>query len=45
MEYQRFILDIYVRLHQELALVLKELTAQELNYQPTPQSNSIGWLA
>ena len=45
MEYQQFILDIYIRLHQELALVLKGLTVQELNYQPTPQSNSIGWLA
>ena len=45
MEYQQFILDIYIRLHRELATVLKDLTKQELNYQPTPQSNSIGWLA
>ena len=45
MEYQRFILDIYIRLHQELALVLKGLSEQELNYQPTSQSNSVGWLA
>jgi hypothetical protein len=44
MEYRQFILDIYNRLGQELKLVLKDLTNQELNYQPTPQSNSIGWL-
>ena len=44
MEYQQFILDIYIRLHRELTTVLKGLTEQELNYQPTPQSNSIGWL-
>jgi hypothetical protein len=45
MEYQQFILDIYVRLKYEMELVLKDVTNEELNYQPTPQSNSIGWLA
>lgn len=45
MNYEQFILDIYVRLFQESELVLKGLTTDELNYQPRPQSNSIGWLA
>ena len=45
MEYQQFILDIYIRLYQELTVVLEGLTQQDLNYQPGPQSNSIGWLA
>ena len=45
MNYEQFILDIYVRLFQELELVLKGLTADELNFQPNPRSNSIGWLA
>ena len=45
MEYEQFILYIYVRLFQEFKLVLKELTTEELNYQPDSHSNSIGWLA
>ena len=45
MNYEQFILNIYIRLFQELELVLKGLTIEELNYQPGPQSNSIGWLA
>jgi hypothetical protein len=44
MTYEQFILDIYVRLFQEFELVLKGLTSEELNYQPNPHSNSIGWL-
>ena len=44
MNYEQFILDIYVRLFQEFELVLKGLTNEELNYQPNPHSNSIGWL-
>ena len=44
MNYEQFILDMYVRLFQELEQVLKGLTIDELNIQPTPQSNSIGWL-
>jgi hypothetical protein len=45
MKYEQFILDIYARLYRELELVLKDLTIEELNYQPAPHSNSIGWLA
>ena len=44
MNYEQFILDIYVRLFQEMELVLKGLTAEELNYRPGLQPNSIGWL-
>jgi hypothetical protein len=45
MNYEQFILDIYVRLYQEFELVLKDLTVKELSYQPTLQSNRVGWLA
>jgi hypothetical protein len=45
MNYEQFILDIYIRLFHELEQVLKGLTPDELNYRPAPQSNSIGWLA
>ncbi len=45
MEYNQFILDIYIKLYQELETVLKDLTVEELNYQPRSHSNSIGWLA
>jgi hypothetical protein len=44
MNYEQFILNIYIRLFQELELVLKGLTTDELNFQPGPRSNSIGWL-
>jgi hypothetical protein len=43
-KYEQFILDIYARLLHEVELVLKDLTVEELNYRPGPQSNSIGWL-
>jgi hypothetical protein len=36
---------MYVRLKYEMELVLKDITNEELNYQSTSQSNSIGWLA
>ena len=45
MKYEQFILDIYIRLYDELGLVMKDLSIEELNFQPKPQSNSIGWLA
>lgn len=44
MKYEQFVLDIYARLFHEAELVLKDLTEEELNYRPGPQSNSIGWL-
>ncbi len=45
MNYEQFFLDVYVRLFEELELVLKDLTEEEINFQPKPHSNSIGWLA
>jgi hypothetical protein len=44
MEYNQFILDIYVRLFKEYEMVLKGTTLEELNYRAGPQSNSMGWL-
>jgi hypothetical protein len=44
-DYKQFILNIHIRLFEELELVLKGLTDEELNYQPETHSNSIGWLA
>jgi hypothetical protein len=44
MKYEQFVLDIFLRLRKELELVLENLTVEEMNYQPKPYSNSIGWL-
>jgi hypothetical protein len=44
MKYEQFVLDIYVRLFEEVEIVLKDLSIEDLNYQPGSQSNSIGWL-
>ena len=45
MEWQQLITDIYVRMSQELELTLDGLTVGDLNQQPCPDCNSIGWLA
>ena len=45
MEWQQLIMDIFVRISQELEEVLEGLTVDELNQQPRPDCNSIGWLA
>ena len=42
---KQFVLDIYAKLFQEFEHTLQGLTQEELNFQPGPQSNSIGWLA
>jgi hypothetical protein len=44
MKLQEFTLDIFSRIQQELEQVLNGLTAEDLNYQPKRESNSIGWL-
>jgi len=44
MKYEQFVLDIFLRLRNELEMVLEGLTVEEMNYQPKPHSNSIGWL-
>jgi hypothetical protein len=45
MDYKQFIIDIYSRLFQEFEIVLQGLSVEDLDYQPQPQLNSIGWLA
>ena len=44
MNLQKFVLDIYNRRYQELAQTVNGLTTEQLQYQPKPESNSIGWL-
>lgn len=45
MEWQQLITDIYGRISQELERALDGLTVDDLNQQPRPDCNSIGWLA
>ncbi len=42
---QQFALDIFLRKHQEFTTAVTGLSPEQLNFQPKPQSNSIGWLA
>ena len=44
MKRQQFIIDIFERTSQELEHTLDGLNVDELNQQPSPDSNSIGWL-
>ncbi len=45
MKWQQLITDLFLRISQELETVLEGLTVDDLNQQPHPDSNSIGWLA
>lgn len=45
MEWQQLIIDIFVRISQDLEQVLDGLTVDDLNQRPRPDCNSIGWLA
>jgi hypothetical protein len=45
MKWQQFIIDIYERISQVLERALEGLTQDDLNQQPKPDSNSMGWLA
>ena len=44
MKWQQLITDIYERILQELEHALDGLTVDDLNKQPCPDCNSIGWL-
>ncbi|MFC1918530.1 DinB family protein [Chloroflexota bacterium] len=44
MQCQQLIIDIYERISQELEQALDGLTVDDLNQQPCPGCNSIGWL-
>jgi len=45
MEYQLLIIDLFVRISNELERILEGLSVEDLNKHPQPDSNSIGWLA
>ena len=45
MEWQQLIIDIFERTSQALERALEGLTLEDLNQQPAPDSNSMGWLA
>jgi hypothetical protein len=45
MEWVQFIIGIFERIAQELEHTLDGLTTDDLNRQPAPGANSIGWLA
>ncbi len=45
MEWRQLIIDIYGRISQVLEEALEGLTQDDLNQQPGPESNSMGWLA
>jgi len=44
MKWQLLISDQFDRIERELALIFEGLTAEDLDRQPTPDCNSIGWL-
>ena len=44
MEWQQLVMDIYVRVSQVLEKALEGLTLDDLNQQPHPDCNSMGWL-
>ena len=45
MEWQKFICEIYERIYQVTEKALDGLSLNELNEQPHPDCNSMGWLA
>jgi hypothetical protein len=45
MKWQQLVNDQFERIERELGLVLEGLTVDDLNRQPAPDCNSIGWLA
>ena len=45
MKWQQFVMEEFLRIEDELGQALKGLTVEDLNLQPAPDCNSIGWLA
>ena len=45
MEWQQLVIDTFERIAQVLERALKGLTTDDLNQQPRPDCNSMGWLA
>ena len=44
MEWQEILTVEFERISRSLGIALEELTVEDLNWQPKPDSNSIGWL-
>ncbi len=44
MEWQELVIDIFERISQVLKSALEDLTQEDLNQQPNPESNSMGWI-
>jgi len=44
MEWQQLIMDIFMRISQEMEGLLNGLTVEVINQQPRPDCNSIAWL-
>jgi hypothetical protein len=44
MKWQQLVTNIFLRISQELEMILDGLTVEELNKQPAPDANTIGWL-
>ena len=44
MEWRQLVIDSYERISQVLERALEGLTVDDLNQQPNPDSNSMGWL-
>jgi len=45
MKWQQFLISIFDQMSQEMEQDLKGLTLDDVNIQPSPDTNSIGWLA
>ena len=45
MKWQDLVLDQFLRIELELGFVLDGLSVEDLNQQPAPDCNSIGWCA
>ncbi|MBU2608079.1 MAG: DinB family protein [Chloroflexi bacterium] len=45
MEWQKLVIDIFVQISKVLERALDGLTTEDLNYRPSHDTNSMGWLA
>ena len=45
MEWRQLVINIYEQISQVLTMALEGLNQDDLNQQPKPDSNSVGWLA
>ena len=45
MEWQKLVIDIFVQISKVLEKALDGLTTEDLNYRPSHDTNSMGWLA